>query len=433
MEIKVPFLGDGIDTANVISVLVSPGDSVDLEQVLVELETDKATAPVPSTAKGVVEKVLLKEGDSVQQGTLVVTLSGASGEKINQAENQASAPVLAASPQAVTPEVVGNATVSAPNETYQFQSSSGSAPAAMPGIHKIATQIGLDLSRVFGSGKGSRITWDDLRAHISMLQAKAFAKPAAVQSESNQPKTIAPLDIDALGPNRREALSSLRQKISANMQKCWEEIPHVTQFQEIDITALMALRKQYNPQYVAENARLTVTVFIVKALASTLKSYPEFNACYDAATQDLIYREYMNIGVAVDTENGLIVPVIKNIETKSLFEISKELESIAAKARDRKLALADIQGAGFTVSNLGSLGVGAFTPIVNAPEVAILGVGMGELKPKYIDKKWEPRMVMPVSLSYDHRVINGADGARFIKDVQSQLENFDESLLKEGI
>lgn len=435
MEIKVPFLGDGIDAANVISVLVSPGDSVEEEQILVELETDKATAPVPSTAKGTVEKVLLKEGDVVQQGTLVLVLSGAEGAAASQPEAAPKAAEPAATVQvANTPTAPAQPVQAISSDSYQYQSLSGAAAPAMPGIQKIATLIGLDLNRVAGSGNGGRITWDDLRSHMTMLQAKAFAP--APQNNPSTPqveKTASPVNIDAFGDNRREALSSLRQKIAANMQKCWEEIPHVTQFQDIDITDLMALRKTYNPKYKALEARLTVTVFIVKALAKALKEFPEFNACYDGVNNDIIYREYMNIGVAVDTENGLIVPVIKNIETKSLLEISKELEEIAEKARLRKLTLQDVQGAGFTVSNLGSLGVGGFTPIVNAPEVAILGVGMGEMKPKYIDKKWEPRMVMPVSLSYDHRVINGADGARFIRNVQDQLENFEEALIKEGL
>ena len=430
MEIKVPFLGDGIDSANVISVLITPGDAVEEEQILVELETDKATAPVPSTAKGTVEKVLLKEGDVVQQGTPVIILKGdenspsASPEAVTQNSNQQVS--VQSSPSVQVPKQVIN------TEAYHYESVSGAAPPAMPGIQKIAQQIGLDLHRVPGSGNGSRITWDDIRAFVNMLQSKAFTQTESSISsaESKQPN---PLNIDAFGPNRRESLSSLRQKIAANMQKCWEDIPHVTQFQEIDITELMSLRKSYNPKYKELNARLTVTVFIVKALASTLKEFPEFNACYDALNNELVYREYMNIGVAVDTENGLIVPVIKNIEDKSLLEISKELENIAEKARLRKLSLTDVQGAGFTVSNLGSLGVGAFTPIVNSPEVAILGVGRGDLQPRFINKEWEPRMVMPVSLSYDHRVINGADGARFIKHVQEQLENFNEALIKEGI
>ena len=448
MEIKIPFLGDGIEQANVIAVLVSPGEKVELEQTLVELETDKATAPVPATVSGVVSELLIKEGDIVSEGAKVAIIQAESTDiqiaanesNASEQQNVVSQPVAQSTPSQSTAVPTQQVRVE-PIESYTYVSQSGVIPPAMPGITALATQIGLDLARVRGTGLSGRITWDDLRAHVNMLQAKAFAPDPVSDNQQEKQSTeskkssviVKPLELDKFGSHKREKLSSLRQKISQNLVTCWQTIPHVTQQHSIDITDLMSLRKSYNPKYQALGFKLTVTVFIVKVLADLFESFPHFNACIDEFNQELVFRDYVNLGIAVDTENGLVVPVIKDVKKKSLLDICKDLEVLAQKARDRKLSLDNIQGAGFTVSNLGGLGVGGFSPIVNAPEVAILGVGKGEFVPKYQDKEFVPRLMMPVSLSYDHRVIDGADGARFVTALQSALENFDEALIKEGL
>ena len=428
MEIKIPFLGDGIESANVISVLITEGESIDAEQILVELETDKATAPVPAPSSGVIETILIKEGDVVKQGSPVATLKSADG---SVAKEEKAAPAAAAVPAAPT-------LASKPPQANQalsplsYQAQAGKIPPTMPGIEKLAKQIGLDLSRIMPTGPSGRLTWDDLRAHIATLQAIAFSKTAS--STEPEKKVIKALDLAGVGQVSRKAMTSLQQKVAENMQHCWESIPHVSQFEQTDITDLMALRKKYNENYKKKEARLTVTVFIVQALVDALKKHPIFNASYDEATKEIVYKESIHIGVAVDTENGLVVPVIKDVDKKDLLSISQELESLAGKARDRKLALSDIQGAGFTVSNLGSLGVGAFTPIINHPQVAILGVGLGEMLPKYNkEKQLEPRLTMPLALSYDHGLINGADAARFIKDLSIGITGFEESVIKQAL
>ena len=441
MDIKVPFLGDGIDSATIIAVLVSPGDTVDVDDTLAEMETDKATAPIPSTAAGTVEAIHVKEGDTVSQGVLVLTLSGAEGSSSESADAGAgaapqAAPAVPSAPapaQAVAAPPAVSATAAPAN--YQYQSSTGSPPPTSPSIRKLAQRIGLDLGRIAGSGNGGRIEIEDVQRHMVMLQAKAFAPEAPAQSESKKASVpaVKPLpDFSKFGSVKREAMTSLRQKIASNLHGAWNRIPHVTQFHDADITDLMAMRKKAVPAFEKKKARLTVTVFLLKAIVEALKKHPIFNASYDETTQEIIYKEYYHIGMAVDTDNGLIVPVIRDVDKKSMLELSLELADISERARQRKIGVEDIQGASFTLSNLGGLGVGQFTPIVNHPEVAILGVGRGGLKPVQDGKKVAYRSTMPLSLSYDHRVIDGADGARFIYDLGMALESFDASLLKES-
>ncbi|MBT5855276.1 hypothetical protein HOH87_01415 [bacterium] len=431
MDIKIPFLGDGIDSANVIAVLVAVGDTVEKEQTVAELETDKATAPIPSSAAGKVEKIHIKEGDLVSQGKVVLTLSGA-----GESESDTSAPAAAqtVAPVAVQAAAPVQQTVQAQAPgSYTYQSSTGAEPPASPSIRKMAKSIGLDLTRIPGSGNGGRITLDDVRAHMTMIQSLAFNPPAtaasAVAAPIEKPKKPLP-DFSKWGPVRTEKLTSLRQKIANNLADAWNTIPHVTQFDLADITDVMALRKKHNPEYIKLDAKLTITVFVMKALVTALKEFPAFNASLDEESGELIYKEYYHIGVAVDTPNGLIVPVIRDVDKKSLRELSSDLAAIAKKARDRKIGLEDLQGATFTLSNLGGFGVGGFTPIVNHPEVAILGMGGGSKDAVFVDGKVVERLRMPVSLSYDHRVIDGADGARFTKTFINALEQYDEKEIK---
>ncbi|MDA1353802.1 MAG: 2-oxo acid dehydrogenase subunit E2 [bacterium] len=434
MEIKIPFLGDGIESANVISVLIAPGDKVEIDDTLAEMETDKATAPIPATAAGIVESVKLKEGDVIRQGMLVCTLKG--GDSAAAPANTPIATPVAQPTQAhqpITPIATQNPSGSV--APYQFPQVDLATIATSPSIRKISAQIGLDLTRISGTGNGGRITMDDVKNHLATIQSLAFNPPAAPAAQGGVPaKPKKPLpDFSKYGDIKVEKLSSLRMKIADVMTNSWTTIPHVTQFDEADITDLMALRKKYNPKYMEKKGRITVTVFILKAIVEALKEYPTFNSTFDDEKGELIYKNHYHFGVAVDTENGLMVPVIKNVDKKSMLELATELEEIAGRARDRKITLDDVQGGTFTISNLGSLGVGPFTPIVNHPEVAIIGLGIGKKRPEFVDGKLVERIKMPISISYDHRVIDGADGARFTRKIIEGIELFDEKLLKAGL
>ena len=430
MEIKVPFLGDGIGSAVVLSILVTVGETIEKEQTILEIESDKAVAPVPSPAGGVVTSISIKEGDKVSAGTLVGVLT--------TTDEPAQAPVAAA-PSAIVAPVVSTALVSAPvavqaPESYQYQSTSGMEPPASPRLRKIAREIGLDLGRIKGSESGGRISMDDVKAHVLFLQAKAYQPSATsdVVSDSSKEASAPAIDFSLYGDIEVTKTSSLRQKIAKKMQESWQSIPHVTQFDEADMTQLMSLRKTYKPQFESKKASLTVTVFALKSVVKALKAFPNFNSSYNQGTGELTLKNYFHIGVAVDTPSGLIVPVIRDVDKKSMVELSIELSELAEKARERKLKVSDLQGGSFTISNLGSLGVGAFTPIVNSPEVAILGMGKGQLKPVMVSKtEMGSQLQMPLALSYDHRVIDGADGARFIRTIIEDLETFQEEELKE--
>lgn len=436
MDIRLPNLGDGVSEATVLSVMVSVGDTVSQDDTILELETDKAVAPIPAPEDGKVQEIKVKEGDKVSEGSLVMIFEGdasassAAGPTPSSTAAPASAPVAAQTPAqlSVTP---------APSQTVaSYVPQSGEVAPTSPSIRTFAAMFGIDLMRIPGSGRGGRITVDDVRAYVSHIQAAAFQSPPQASSNAVLPTPTGPkaLDIDfsKWGTIRKEKVTSLRTKIGEKMSEAWATIPHVTQYDHADITHVMALRKKYNPEYDKKNARITVTVFVLKALASVLKAFPNFNASYDEATSEMIYKEYIHLGVAVDTEAGLIVPVIRDVDKKSVLQLSKELAEVAEKARDRKLGLDDLKGGTFTVSNLGSLGVNAFTPIVNHPEVAILGLSRGVKTPVYNKNgELEPRLLMPLSLSYDHRVIDGADGARFTRAVIDEIEQFDEALLKE--
>ncbi|NBV83328.1 hypothetical protein EBR57_04315, partial [bacterium] len=312
------------------------------------------------------------------------------------------------------------------------ESASGAEPPASPTIRKMAQLFGLDLRRVRGSGHGGRITTTDVQAHISHLQFVAFQSPAPAADPALAAKPATPPlpDFSKFGPVTIQPVTSLRKKIGQKMSDSWTTVPHVTQFDEADITQLMALRKQYVPAFEKKGIKLSVTVLLLKAVVDALKKFPIFNATYDEANGQVIQKDYFNFGIAVDTDNGLIVPVIRNVDQKSLEELSADLSTIAEKARNRQVSLEDLQGSSFTISNLGSLGVGPFTPIVNTPEVAILGLSKGVTKPVVIDGKIEIRTLLPLSLSYDHRIIDGADGARFTREIIAGIEQFNEEYLK---
>ena len=430
MEVKIPFLGDGIDTANVASILVSPGDSVSVDDTVVELETDKATAPVPSLYDGTVESISVSEGDVVKEGMVVVVLSG-SGEQSNAPDIKVDS-VTVATPQAVQPAPVQQF-VQVPSVSYEI-SKDWDQIAAAPSIFKFARLSGLDLGRVSGTGHGGRITWSDIQTYMAFVQSEAFTKSASVASNTDVPVVSKPkkpvVDFSKFGPIETQKISTLRQKISEHLSNAWTEIPHVTQFADIQMDSIMSLRKELNTKLKKKDVKLSVTVFVLKAIAQTLAAFENFNA--SLVDNELIIKKYIHLGVAVDTDAGLVVPVIRDVDKKSLQDIAKQLDELAEKARNKALSLDDIQGATFTLSNLGGLGASHFTPIVNSPEVAILGTGRANYSVSYNEKedKLTNRLLMPVALSYDHRVIDGADGARFIQELTKNIESFDKKWVK---
>ena len=434
MDIVIPNLGDGIESAIVISILVKPGESVTQDQTLFELETDKAVAPVSAVEAGVIESITISEGDTVTNGKVVGTMTSSDGgSSPAPATNQ---PVVQAPAPAVSPivqqPVVQQTVVTPVASTGQVHIVSEN-PVTSISIQQLAYRIGLDLRYIQGSGSGGRILETDVINHVAYMQS-LLAQPvsAPVEPAPVVPKPAELPDFSKWGEIEIEKCSPLRKKIAQKMVDSWQTIPHVTQQLDVDITHVMELRKQYNPTYIKKDAKLTLTVFVIRAVQKALELFPQFNSSYDSEKNELIKKSYINIGIAVDTPNGLIVPVIKDVSTKSLLDLSKELSAIAQKAKDRTLSVEELQGGTFTISNLGGLGVGAFTPIINTPEVAILGLGTGELKPIFDDKKNIKHVLkMPTCLSYDHRIIDGADGARFAIEVKNQFETFSESELKE--
>ncbi len=418
MEVRIPFLGDGVSSATVLSVTVAPGDSVAKDQTILELETDKAVAPIPSPVAGKVASVLVKEGDKVSTGSVVLKLDG----------NGAGAPLQPAKPAARSATTIP-VNISMPAAQVQIRRTlEGTPAAAAPSVRKMADALGLDLLAVPGSGSGGRITFEDLRNYVQNLQQLALQGTDRLAAASPVAAVTTPkatVDFGKWGDVEKQAVSSLRKKIGDKMREAWTRIPHVTQFDEADITHLMDLRKKHNQLHEKKHEHLTLTVLVLKALVPALKKFPQFNASYDEAAGELVLKRYIHMGVAVDTDNGLIVPVVRDIDKKNVTQLAQELNVLAEKARLRKISLDELQGSSFTVSNLGSLGVGFFTPIINAPDVAILGVGAGLKKPVIRDSKGVSRLMLPLALSYDHRVIDGADGARFIRALVDQLENFD--------
>mgnify|MGYP006098002247 CR=1 FL=1 len=430
MEIKVPNLGDGIDSATILNILVKTGDQIEKEETIMELETDKAVAPVPASAAGKVKEILVKIGDTVTSGKIVIKLEGNKKE-----ENKPSKPSqnqIEIEKENITqlPERNVQVSQSIPIQNYEYQSNTGITVPTSPSIRNHAYRYGIDLNRIQGTGNGGRIVESDIKNYLAYLQSSVFEK------SNNQPTISEPIkseiesiDFSKWGDIKIEKLSGLRKKIAEKMAQSWQA-PHVTQFGEIDITTLMEIRKKHKKAYESKKTNLTVTIIVIKALIEILKKFPTFNASIELNKNELILKNYFHIGVAVDTPAGLIVPVIKNVDQKSILEISKEVTQIAEKARDRKLSVEELKGGTFTVSNLGSLGVGAFTPIINSPEVAILGTGRAILKPVIINKKIESRLMMPIALSYDHRIIDGADGARFVAQLVDYIENLKESFIK---
>lgn len=417
MEVKLPELGDNVTQATVVGVLVKEGDRVEPGQPLLELETDKAVVEVPAEAGGVVQKVLVKVGDEVRPGQPILVLAGEAEAKAEE-KPEPPAPKAEEKPEPApkAQEEPPPAPKEAPPAPQEAPSERRLIPAA-PSIRRLARELGVDLTRLRGTGLAGRITEEDVRRAAGLGEAAPAALPAA-------PAPRLP-DFTKWGPVRREPMSGVRKATVRSMSQAWAQVPMVTHFDEADITELEALRKQYAKKAEEKGFRLTLTAFLLKALALTLKAFPKFNASLDVEAQEIVYKDYIHIGVAVDTPHGLLVPVIRDVDRKGVLRLAEELQEISQRARERKLSPEEMQGATFSLSNLGGIGGTGFTPIVNWPEVAILGVSRSQMKPLWDPEKeaFVPRLVMPFSLTYDHRLIDGADAARFCRHLAGILED----------
>jgi pyruvate dehydrogenase E2 component (dihydrolipoamide acetyltransferase) len=436
VEVKVPDIGD-FKEVEVIELLVKPGDTVQAEQSLITVESDKASMEIPSSASGVVKELKVKLGDKVAEGSLVLllevseaasapaaTAAPASAPAVPAAASSTVARAASALPVTAVPATAASAIVTAATE------SNGQKPHASPSVRKFARELGIDLSRVSGSGAKGRILIEDVQGFVKGVMAGGVAAPAA--SGGGAALGLLPwpsLDFSKFGETSLEPLSRIKKISGPNLHRNWVMIPHVTQFDQADITELEEFRKSANESLAKSGVKLTMLAFVIKASVAALKKFPAFNASLDAGGENLILKHFYNIGFAADTPNGLVVPVIKNADQKGLSQIAKEMGELSAQAREGKLKPADMQGATFTISSLGGIGGTSFTPIINAPEVAILGLSKSEIKPVWDGKAFAPRLMLPMSLSYDHRVIDGALGARFTVYLGDVLADMRKTLL----
>jgi len=444
IEIKVPDIGDYKDVP-VIEVHIKPGDTIEKEQSLVTLESDKATMDVPSSHSGVVKEVKVKVGDSISEGSVVLLLEG-SEAPINTATNtpaptQAPAPVKTQAPAptpAPAPIPVAPTPIAAPVSTQApapapVSTSSAelgqSGSHASPSVRKFARELGVTIASVKGTGPKGRITQDDVQAFVKSVMSGASA-PAATGGGSLGGLNLLPwpkVDFSKFGQTERQALSRIKKLSAANLARNWVMIPAVTYHEDADITDLEAFRVQTNKENEKQGSKITMLAFLIKASVAALKKYPEFNSSLDG--DDLVLKKYFHIAFAADTPNGLVVPVIRNADQKGIFEIARETAELAALARDGKLKPDQMQGASFTISSLGGIGGTYFSPIINAPEVAILGVSKAAMKPVWNGKEFAPRLICPLSLTADHRVIDGALATRFNVYIAQLLADFRRAVL----
>ena len=461
-EFKVPELGENVAGGDVTSILVKVGDTIAVDQPVLELETDKATVEVPSSVAGRVTDIKVKPGDKVNVGAVVLVVEDGASEaespkaeapkaespeperpkpespKAEKAKDKVvSMPARQAAESKATPRAEAaeaQATVKSQTPTPKSQAPTpkaskpaagyAAAPAA-PSVRRLAREVGVNIDEVQGSGPDGRISEEDVKEHarrilssLPSLGGSAAASPGAVAV-----RLAAPLpDFSRWGEIERQPMSNIRRTTSDRLSHAWTTIPHVTQFDKADITAMEELRKKYREQVTAAGGNLTVTAMLVKVVATAVKQFPQFNASLDPQSNEIIFKKYVNVGVAVDTDRGLLVPVVRNVDRKNITEIAVDVHQLAEKARSRKLTLEEMSGGGITISNLGGIGGTYFTPIVNWPEVAILGVSRGIVESVWRSDKFEPRQLLPLSLSYDHRVIDGADAMRFLRWVVEAIE-----------
>jgi pyruvate dehydrogenase E2 component (dihydrolipoamide acetyltransferase) len=426
VEFHLPDIGDFHDV-DVVEVLVAPGQRVEKEQSLIVLESDKATTEVPSPVAGVIEEVRVRVGDQVNEGDLIAVLRAEAPAESKQARASAKPAAPKPAPAAAKPAPRSAAPRAAQPAAREPASEPEAAPAAPraaaahagPSVRRLARELGVDLSLVPGTARKGRITRDDVQAFVKASLSRGTAGGVPIAGVA----VAAPLDIDfsKWGPTELQPLNRVRRISAANLHRSWVTIPHVTQFDEADITELDAFRAAQKEEAARREVKLTFLPFVVKAVTAALREFPHFNASLDRTGESLIVKRYLHIGVAVDTENGLLVPVIRDADRKGLFELAAELEDLSTRARSRRLRPSDLQGGSFSISSLGGIGGTFFTPLVNHPEVAILGVSRMAWKPVWKDLAFVPRLILPLSLSYDHRVIDGADAVRFTRRLADLL------------
>lgn len=421
MLVKLPNLGEGADSGSVANVLVQVGDQIEKNQTIIEIESEKALVPVPSPVAGKVAEVKVAEGDSISVGQPILEVESDGAEAEAEAEESESTETSPPPSAAAARPPASAAVQLAQAPAAPVFDKNTPIPPASPTVRRIARQIGLDLRRLSPTGRGGRVEMADIQAFIQRLSSSG-----APQADAPAPS----VDFSQWGPVRNEPLTELRKIISQRMVASKRAAPHVTQFENIDITDLNALRKEHAAAWKAKGAPLTLTVFAIKAVVDTLKKHPIFNASLDEAAGQIVFKDYFHIGIAVDTEAGLMVPTLRDADKLSLFEIAAGLTDLAVKARDRKLIKADMQGGTFTISNQGGIGGAHFTPVINLPESAILGIGRGSLQPAVVNGAIEPRLMMPIAISYDHRSIDGGSAARFTVDLAAAFGQFTADDLK---
>jgi len=435
IDFTLPELGENIETGDVVQVLVKPGDTIEADQPVLELETDKATIEVPSPAKGTVGQVAVKNGETVAVGQLILTLdtldetdstdtkpSSAFDRSTSDRESRPSVPsepepraAVDSHPDTPPPPAEALRVTAAPRPSV-------SPPAtrpirttlAAPSVRRLAREFGVDVADVPGSGARGRVSADDVKAYARRVLQAAHGSASSTSAELELP------DFTKWGPVERTRMRSIRRATVRQMSRSWRTIPHVTQHDRADVTQFESVRKRLKKE--SPDIPLTVTAFTVMALAAALTKFPQFNASLDTTREEIVYKQYINIGVAVDTDRGLLVPVVKDAGRKTLVQISLEIAALAEKARSKTVALEELQGGTFTLTNLGGVGGTLFTPIINYPEVAILGLSRSTYAPVLVNQQFEPRLMMPLSLSYDHRLIDGADAVRFLRWVAERIE-----------
>ena len=439
-EFKLPELGENIDQGDLVRLMIAPGAKVSEGQPVMELETDKAVVEVPSSVSGVVKEIRVKEGDKVKVGQVIFTLEGgataqpakAASEPVEHVSGQQAARLafhLAMKAEGKTEEQAlppdqpppPSPTFTMPVQLGKVAGTEHRDPvAAAPHVRRLARELGLDIYNVSGTGPAGRISEEDVKAHAKATLAAAVSAAQAPQaSRLAEPKLP---DFTKWGKVERVSMRGVRRKTAEHLREAWATIPHVTQHDRADITELEQLRAKFAPRAEEAGGKMTVTAIALKVCASALKVFPQFNASIDMEKEEIVYKQYINIGVAADTDRGLLVPVIRDVDRKNIVELAAELSQLSKKARDKKLTPEEMEGGTFTITNLGGIGGTAFTPIVNHPEVAILGLSRGRMEPEWISGKFEPRLILPLSLSYDHRLIDGADAARFLRWIAEAFE-----------
>jgi pyruvate dehydrogenase E2 component (dihydrolipoamide acetyltransferase) len=459
-EFNLPNLGENVPQGDVLRVMVKPGDRITHDQPVLELETDKATIEVPSTVEGTVKEVKVKAGDKVKTGQLVLIVDngGAPAAESAPAKTEAAPaadPPAAKAEKSATDKPPAKAEATAPADTAEAsdnakaadaredarkralvvdireRQSPAAAPAAVPStavapaspsVRRVAREIGVDISLVTGTGPNGRISEEDVKAFARQIMSSlggGSLTPAVARTGVGVPALP---DFSKWGEVERKPMTGIRRKTAEHLSHAWNAIPHVTQFDKADMTVLEQMRPKYAAEVEKQGGKLTVTAVVTKIVAAALKKFPQFNASIDQATDSIIYKKYVHIGIAVDTEHGLLVPVVRHADQKNILTLAVEIQQLAEKAKARKLSLEEMSGGSMSITNLGGIGGTAFTPIVNWPEVAILGISRGSVEAVFKDGEIQPRQMLPLSLSYDHRVIDGADAIRFLRWVVEAIE-----------